>query len=198
MVADTPEATLQLLMDGNQRFVEGRSEHPRQDRARRDAVIGGQKPMAAILGCADSRVPPELVFDQGLGDLFVVRGAGEVADDTNLGSLEYAVANLGVRLIVVLGHTDCGAVSAAVASADAGDPPEGYVAAVLDAIDTVGAESDLSFEDRVDATVRDHTQRTADLVRNAAPVLNSRVASGDLLVVAAVYRLTDGRIELLD
>ena len=113
MATMNPQATMQFLLDGNRRFVEDRLERPHADGTRRRELVGGQKPLAAVLGCSDSRVPPELVFDQGLGDLFVVRSAGQLADDSNLGSLEFAVAVLGVRLIVVLGHEDCGAVSAA-------------------------------------------------------------------------------------
>jgi carbonic anhydrase len=198
MGAKTPERVLQSLMEGNRRFVEGRSERPRSDPGRRMELTGGQIPVAAILGCADSRVPPELVFDQGLGDLFVLRGAGHVADDTNLGSLEYAVVRLGVRLILVLGHEDCGAVQGALATADSVDAPEGYLAAVLQAIVPAVAAPNLPPEARVNATIREHARRTADRVRYAAPVLSARAASGELRVVAAVYRLSDGRVELLD
>jgi carbonic anhydrase len=194
----TPEQVLEHLIDGNRRFVEGRAERPRGGPRRRDELVGGQNPIAAVFGCADSRVPPELIFDQGLGDLFVVRGAGYVADDTNLGSLEFAVAELGVPLILVLGHENCGAVRAAVASAESGHAPEGHVAAIVKAIDLAGNRTGSSFDARVDAIVRDHTRQTADRVRNAAPVLTERIASGELRVAAAVYRLADGQVEILD
>jgi carbonic anhydrase len=192
------EAVLKRLMEGNRRFAEGRAGRSRNDPLRRDELVGGQKPVAAILGCADSRVPPELVFDQGLGDLFVVRGAGHVADGTNLGSLEFAVANLGVPLIVVLGHEGCGAVQAAVAFADAGEAPDGHLAAVVEAIEPVPGASGVSREARVDATIREHVRQTAERVRNAAPVLSERAKAGQLRVVAAIYRLGDGRVELID
>jgi len=194
----TPDHIWQRLLDGNRRFAEGRSERPRNDPGRRAELVGGQRPLAAVLGCSDSRVPPELVFDQGLGDLFVVRGAGYVAHDTNLGSLEFAVANLGVNLIVVLGHEGCGAVSAAVAATDSGEAPAGHLATVVEAINPVGGGPDISREAQLDAAIRDHTRRTAELVRRADPVLKARVTSGELRVVAAYYRLSDGRVELLD
>lgn len=198
MSKKAPQEVLQLLLDGNRRFAGGRAEHPHDDPGRRKELVSEQEPLAAIFACADSRVPPELVFDQGLGDLFVVRGAGHIADDTNLGSLEFAVMELGVNLIVVLGHERCGAVGAAVTYADSGDAPEGHVAAVLNAIDPVEAAPGMSLEACVAATIREHTKRTAKLIRKADPVLSARVASGELRVVAAVYRLTDGRVELLD
>ena len=105
---------LQRLIDGNRRYVDGRLQHPNQTPARREEVARGQKPFAAVVACADSRVAPEVVFDQGLGDLFVLRVAGNVANDMILGSLEYAVLHLGVGLVAVIGHKGCGAVQAAI------------------------------------------------------------------------------------
>ena len=122
-----PDQILASLLEGNVRFREGRPEHPQQDPARRVDLAEGQNPKAAILSCADSRVPSELIFDQGLGDLFVVRGAGQIADETNLASLEYAVAMLGVRLIVVVGHESCGAVQAALDVEESGEPLPGHL-----------------------------------------------------------------------
>jgi len=107
-------AALAALVEGNRRFAAGVAEHPRQDARRREEVLArGQYPFAAIVGCADSRVPPEIVFDQGLGDLFVLRTAGNIVDDLGVACLEYAAAHLGVPLIVVMGHSRCGAVTAA-------------------------------------------------------------------------------------
>jgi carbonic anhydrase len=198
MSTKTPEELLQVLMDGNKRFASGNPERPRSDAMRRRELVGGQRPIAAILGCADSRVPPELIFDQGLGDLFVIRVAGNLADDTDLGSLEYAVAHLDVQLIIVLGHENCGAVSAAVEFADSGGIPEGYLASVLDPIDPVAAKPGLPFEARVNETARRHALKMADAVRNAGPTLRTHAASGELKVVAAMYRLADGRIDFLE
>src|SRR6476661_5513416 len=105
---------LAKLMAGNQRYTRHKEQHPDESLARRKELIGGQHPFAIVLGCADSRVSPELLFDQGLGDLFVIRVAGNIADDAILGSIEYAIEHLGAKLILVLGHEKCGAVSAAV------------------------------------------------------------------------------------
>lgn len=106
-----PEKGLAALVEGNRRYQAQRLTHPHQNAARRAALAAGQHPFAAVLSCADSRVPPEIVFDQGLGDLFVVRVAGNITDDVVLGSLEYAVEHLHVPLVVVLGHYKCGAVT---------------------------------------------------------------------------------------
>lgn len=121
------EEALQARREGNRRFATGQAIHPHQDAARREEVRPGQRPFAAILSCSDSRVPPEVIFDWGVGDLFVVRTAGHGVDDVALGSIEYAVEHLGVPLLVVLGHTRCGAVTAALH----GDEAPGHIAAVI-------------------------------------------------------------------
>ncbi|HEY7392870.1 MAG TPA: carbonic anhydrase [Bryobacteraceae bacterium] len=115
----TADTALTRLLDGNQRYARHKERHPDQSAARQKELAGGQHPFAVILGCADSRVPPELLFDQGLGDLFVIRVAGNIVDDAVLGSIEYAVEHLGTKLILVLGHENCGAVSAAVEGGEA-------------------------------------------------------------------------------
>jgi carbonic anhydrase len=122
----TPDQALQRLMEGNQRFVSGKVTHPSQSSARRSEISTGQKPFAAILSCADSRVPPELIFDQGLGDLFVVRVAGNTVNEEGLGSLEFGTKVLGAPLLLVLGHTKCGAVDAALQ----GKPLPGHISSV--------------------------------------------------------------------
>jgi carbonic anhydrase len=115
----TGDQALQELMNGNKRYVAAELAHPNQTAARRAEVAKGQDPFAIIVGCSDSRVPPEIIFDQGLGDLFVTRVAGNIVDDVVLGSIEYAAEHLGVPLIVVLGHKRCGAVEAAAKGGDA-------------------------------------------------------------------------------
>ena len=127
-------AAWQKLLDGNARFVSGQSAHPNQDGKRRAEVAAGQKPFAIVIGCADSRTSPEILFDQGLGDLFVVRLAGNIVDDAALGSVEFAVAALGAKLIVVLGHEKCGAVKATVGVVNGDAAPANHIASIVEAI----------------------------------------------------------------
>ena len=130
----TPDQAMTMLTDGNARFVAGKLTHPHETAERRTEVAKGQKPFAVILACADSRVGPEVIFDAGLGDLFVVRVAGNIADDTVLGSIEYAVEHLGSPLIVVCGHERCGAVQATVDTLKSNQPPPGHLGALIDPI----------------------------------------------------------------
>lgn len=190
-----PEKALARLMEGNRRHVQHRELHPDMEVKRRhDLATAGQHPFAVILGCADSRVPPELLFDQGLGDLFVVRDAGNVIDDEILGSIEYAVEHLGVRLVVVLGHEKCGAVSAAVSGGEA----HGHIKAVVDAIQPAVEESAKEPGDKVHNCVVANARRTARLIRESEPVLKELAASGRIQVVAADYDLFSGKVTLLE
>jgi carbonic anhydrase len=159
----------------------------------RRAVAKGQTPFAIIVGCSDSRVGPEIVFDQGLGDIFVVRTAGEVVDATALGSIEYAVEHLGSSLIVVLGHERCGAVSAAVARAK--EP--GHIAAVLKAIEPAVEQTKGKPGDPVENAVRAQAVDVAKQLQDAKPILAERVHSGKLKIVAARYVLDSGKVEFL-
>jgi carbonic anhydrase len=197
-VVETPKLTgaeaLRKLLDGNERFVSGNANHPDQSGERRISLAKGQSPFAIVLTCADSRVSPELFFDQGLGDLFVIRNAGNVLDDHVIGSMEYAVEHLHVPLIVVVGHEKCGAVSAAVAG---GDVP-GHLRSLVESIQpSVDATKDLPG-DKVDNAVRDNARRVASILNHVEPVLKQAVADGSLTIVAARYDLTSGKIEILE
>ncbi len=183
---------LQRLLDGNHRYVEERLIHPNQTTERRATVAGGQHPFAAILGCSDSRVPPEIVFDQGLGDLFVVRLAGNVADPVAIDSLDYAVAHLGARLILVLGHERCGAVTAAVE----GHEEPGDVGPMLAELRPAVAASKALPGDPVANAIRANVELTVDNLRMSKP-LSAMVASGDLKIVGGIYHLTTGKVEML-
>jgi len=190
---DAAEA-LRRLVEGNARFVAGRPEHPRQDAAHRRDQCTGQRPLAAIVGCADARVPPEILFDQGVGDLFVLRVAGNVVDDAMLGSLEYAVAHLGTPLIVVLAHASCGAVGAALAG---GEHP-GHLPAITDAIRpaieaTRGAPGNLA----ANVTIA-HAHAMVERIRRAGPLIAPAVAAGKVEVVALYYELDSGEVRRLD
>jgi carbonic anhydrase len=191
----SPDEALNRLLQGNARFVSGHLTHagPEQIAEARGAVSQGQSPFAVIVGCSDSRVGPEIVFDQGVGDLFVVRTAGEVVDSAALGSIEYAVKHLGSTLIVVLGHERCGAVAAAVAGAK--EP--GHIAAVINAIEPAVKQTRGQPGDPVENAVRAQALDVAKQLQEAEPILAKRVQSGKLKIVAARYDLDTGKIEWL-
>ena len=187
---------LQLLMEGNRRFVAGSSVHPRQDDARRAALTRSQSPHSMVLSCADSRVPPEILFDQGLGDLFVVRVAGNIADPHALGSLEYGAQVLGARLAMVLGHESCGAVSAALKGGKAG----GHIDSLLRAITPAAERAKASAEttDLLDRAIVENVRDVVKAIQAQSPSLAKLVASGDLRIVGARYDLDTGAVTLVD
>lgn len=191
----TAAEALQRLEQGNARFVAGRLSPatPSAIAARREETARGQKPFAIIVGCSDSRVGPEVVFDQKIGDIFVVRTAGEVVDPVELGSIEYAVAHLGSPLIVVLGHEHCGAVAAAVAGAQ--EP--GHIDTVLKAIQPAVRETKGEPGDPVHNAVVAQALNVARQLQNSAPILKEAVQSGKLTIIAALYNLETGKVSLL-
>jgi carbonic anhydrase len=186
---------LKRLQEGNARFVAGHINHvvPETFASVRRELVKGQSPFAVVVGCSDSRVGPEIIFDQGLGDVFVIRTAGEVVDATALGSIEYAVEHLGSSLIVVLGHERCGAVAAAVAGAK--EP--GHIATVLKAIEPAVQQTKGKAGDPVDNAVRAQAIDVAQQLQQAKPILAERVHSGKLKIVAARYDLHTGKVEFL-
>jgi carbonic anhydrase len=191
-----PAQALKRLEDGNRRFVAGASEECRQSEKARASLVEGQSPHTVVLSCSDSRVPPEMIFDQGLGQLFTVRVAGEVPDASAVASIEYAVEHLGARLILVLGHDSCGAVKAALAprskdgdgSADL-DYLVGAIRGHLKPEDAQGADKTLTapVKRNVDAVAAELTARSA--------ILKERLASGRIRIARGVYRLSSGRVE---
>ncbi|MEV0241739.1 carbonic anhydrase [Streptomyces sp. NPDC050674] len=184
----TPEEALRELAAGNRRWRAFRERHPHEDPAVRRTLATGQHPFAVVLGCIDSRVPPELVFDQGLGDLMTVRTAGEVLDEAVLGSVAYGVLELGIPLVVVLGHQSCGAVRAAIEAERSGQHLPAHMQYLVDQIRPAidhGQEGDARIDATVSANVR--------LVRSklaAEPELAAKIGSGKLAVVGARYELT--------
>lgn len=193
-VAGVPaDKALALLMAGNARYVGHREVHPDTTPERRAELTKGQHPYAVILGCADSRVPPELVFDAGLGDLFVIREAGNVVDSVVLGSIEYAVAHAGVKLVVVLGHESCGAVTAAV-----NRTKQAHITSIVKAIMPSVESSKREPGDAVHNCVLANARRVAGQIRASQPLLSRAVQSGGLKVVAANYDLASGEVTLLD
>jgi carbonic anhydrase len=191
--ADGPAAaSWAQLMEGNRRFVAGKLRI-RALAATRRALIQGQQPGVIVLGCSDSRVSPTLVFDQGLGDLFVIRTAGNVADAVALGSIEYAVEHLPTRLLVVLGHERCGAVSAAVAAAPIRSPNlKSIVQRIAPAVEKVRPRA--GADDLVALAVEENARESADSLSEQSEIIRKAVATGSLVVVPAVYRLATGQV----
>ena len=189
----TPNVALQQLLDGNKRFRSASATNPNQDDNRRISLESGQAPFAAVLACADSRVPPEVLFDQGLGDLFVVRVAGNIINDQLLGSLEYAAAHLDTPLVVVLGHTNCGAIGAVAQGAELEGHIASLIPAIQPAVDKVkGQEGNLT-----DNAAREVARMTADQLRTSEPVMADLVKDGKLKIVPAFYDLESGEVTLL-
>ena len=202
-----PHEALARLVDGNRRFVEGDPERPDQTTQRRAALGDGQHPFALVLSCADSRVPPEIVFDVGLGDLFVVRSAGHVLDHAILGTLEFGVAQIGTPVVLVLGHTGCGAVRAtlqalAAHAASSGTDIDTLLDAIAPAVEDAEREVAWSPDEPDDVTagvldlaVRRHVERVvADVL--AAPLVAPAAGRGEVLVVGGVYDLATGAVDL--
>ncbi|GEO96778.1 carbonic anhydrase [Kocuria turfanensis] len=193
----TPAAAWQRLREGNARFVAGESLHPNQDASRRQSVAAGQDPFAVIFGCSDSRLAAEIIFDLGLGDAFVVRTAGQVIDDAVLGSIEYAVANLGTPLVMVLGHDSCGAVSATHATARSGDMPRGFQRDLIERIMPSVLDARRHGESDVNSAVVEHTKQTASRLLEQSRIINEAVSQGEVAVVGVFYHLEDGQAELV-
>lgn len=189
------EDALVRLRAGNARFREGHLEHPDQGAVRMHQVEREQHPFAVVLSCSDSRVPPEIVFDEGLGDLFVVREAGHVAGGPTLGSIEYAVEHLGVHLVVVLGHDQCGAVAATVAALAHQHEPAGHILSLVDLIAPALAEVPATRPDAVPRAVRANVDAVVATLRASHPILAHHLEDGSLSVVGGVYDLHSGAIE---
>lgn len=187
---DTPRAAFDTLLDGNRRFLADRPRGPNRGLDRVAALARGQQPWAAILGCADSRVPLEILFDAGFGDIFVVRVAGNVASAEQIGSLEYAVAVLRTPLVIVLGHTGCGAVQAALAD----DPAPGRIPTLLHHITAALDPGDSDVDRAVEANVR-HQLRT---LRNDSEALRTGIADGTTGLVGAVVDTATGTVRIVE
>lgn len=189
-----PYLAIKKLIGGNRRFVENRSIRPRQSAETIKKLGFGQKPFATIVGCSDSRVPSEVIFDQGLGDLFIIRTAGQVSSAASYGSMEYAVLKLYTRLIVVLGHTECGAVAAAV------ERPEnvpGHIVTLINEIKPAVAKTVKMSGNPVNNAVRQNVIDQVNSLRDLDPILHSKYSKGEILIVGAVYNVHTGKVEFL-
>ncbi|MEU4732629.1 carbonic anhydrase [Streptomyces sp. NPDC023588] len=191
----TPAQALRRLAAGNQRWRTQRQEHPHESAYLRRRLVEGQQPFAVVLGCVDSRVPPELVFDQGLGDLLTVRSAGEVLDEAVLGSIAYGVLELRIPLVLVLAHQSCGAVSAAVHADESGEPLPAHIQYLADQI-RPSIDHSRHGDARIDATINAHVRSVRGRLA-AEPDLAGKVAAGELAVVAARYELRDQQVRTL-
>ncbi|WP_024800890.1 carbonic anhydrase [Nocardia sp. BMG51109] len=191
-----PISAWKALREGNDRFVNGTLQHPSQGAADRAKLVGGQQPSAILFGCGDSRVAAEIIFDQGLGDMFVVRTAGHVVDSSVLGSIEYGVEVLHVPLIVVLGHDTCGAVRATIDALDGGDVPGGFIRSVVERVTPsilIGRREGLTGVDELEAR---HVVETGRLLMQRSMIISQRVATGECAIACVTYKLEDGKVHL--
>jgi len=193
----TPQQAWQKLVEGNARFVSGTSSHPNQDASRRSSLVNAQNPFTLIFGCSDSRLAAEIIFDLGLGDAFVIRTAGQVMDDAVLGTLEYGVDVLGIPLIVVLGHDNCGAVTATKEAVDSGDMPGGYIRNLVERITPSVLNSLRHGDHEVNDMVVEHTRQTAERLVERSPSIKAAIDAGRTAVVGMAYRLEEGRADLV-
>ena len=186
-----------MLQEGNRRFVEGSRQLPNQDAARLAALTTGQNPFALIFGCSDSRVPAEIIFDRGLGDLFVVRTAGHATDTSVLGSIEYGVLLLGIPLVVVLGHQGCGAVQSTIDAFSSGDLPGGYIRDVVERVTPSLISARRAGMHGEEAVVEEHARLTARLLVDRSPAVAARVAAGTCAIASVRYGLGNATARLI-
>ncbi len=188
-----PRIALRKLMGGNRRFVEDKSIRPRQSRRDLTNTEKGQKPFAVIVGCSDSRVPNEIIFDQGVGDLFIIRTAGQVMAAASYGSVEFATAALGSKLIVVLGHQSCGAVDAAIKRPDV----PGHIVTLVNSIKPAAQKARAMGGNMLENAIRQNVIEQVNELRDLDPVLSKKYSKGEILIVGAVYNLGTGKVEFV-
>ncbi len=189
-----PRIAIKKLIGGNKRFIEGKSIRPRQDAQTIKKLENGQAPFATIVGCSDSRVANEMIFDQGFGDLFIIRTAGQVSAAASYGSMEFATLKLKTKLIVVLGHTECGAVAAAV------QRPEnvpGHIVTLINEIKPAVSKSSHLPGDPIANAVRQNVIDQVNTLRDLEPILFKKYHDGEILIVGAVYDIHTGKVEFL-
>ncbi|MCC8096853.1 MAG: carbonic anhydrase [Tannerellaceae bacterium] len=194
------EDPLEVLKSGNQRFYTGTSIHLHQDTAKIHELTAGQHPKAVIISCSDSRVPPEIIFDQGLGDIFTIRTAGHVMSDYEEGSVEYAVEHLHSQLVVVLGHEQCGAIHAMLEHKD-DDHVHGHIAAIVDALKNEPEEQEVfrtSGKDMPERAIMANIVHGVNQLRSSDPILSKMYQDGEIRIVGALYHLENGQVEFLD
>ena len=190
-----PSEAISKLKEGNGRYTSGNPQHPGQTTERRTELAKTQHPFAGIVSCSDSRVPPEIIFDQGLGDLFIVRVAGNVINDEGLGSIEYTVDHLGTRLILVLGHQRCGAVDAARETIAAKGKAPGHIQSLVTAIKPA---VEATAKDDLETTIKTNVKNVVQALRSSTPILKAKVDSGEIQVIGGYYSLDTGAVTFLE
>ncbi len=183
------------LLKGNNRFVNNKPLHPDESSERKKEIAEHQKPFAAIISCSDSRVPPEIIFDQGLGDLFVIRTAGNLIGDIELGSLEYALEHLEVKLVVVLGHQNCGVIKAFLSE----EKETGYIANLVSLVENKEEEKKalLAEGDKMNNCVSANIENSVRQIKEACPVLLNHKENPEIKIIGAKYNLVTGQVEVL-
>ncbi len=193
----TPAEAYDLLVQGNRRFVEASPQHPNQDADLRTSLAAGQRPFAVLFGCSDSRLAAEIIFDRGLGDLFVVRNAGHVVGAESLGSIEYGVSVLDAPLVVVLGHDSCGAVTAASNAYTDGNSPTGFVCDVVERVYPSVLSARAAGTTEIDEIVDEHIRQTVEFLPERSVALAERVRAGECAIVGLSYKLSEGTVRLV-
>lgn len=188
------EESLQKLREGNTRFVEMRLIHPDQTIEKRMELIKGQHPFVIIITCSDSRVAPEIIFDQGLGDIFEIRNAGNVLDDHVIGSIEYAVAHLGTPVILVLGHEDCGAIKAAIAH----NKESKHIKSLVKSIEPAVKQAEKQTGDMVENTVKNNVVNVVNELRESKPILKKYYGEGKVEIIGGYYHLDSGKVDYIN
>jgi carbonic anhydrase len=195
--AMTPDDILKSFMDGNQRFMNNELT-PRDFAAQAKGTAGGQHPEAVILSCIDSRVPVEYIFDKGIGDIFVARVAGNVEDEDILGSLEYATAVAGSKVVMVLGHESCGAVKSAIVEFDAGSPNVDHLLGQIEpAVNKIEGERNADNKDYVKSVIKENVHLTIEDIRNRSSIIKSLEEEGKIKLVGAYYNLSTGKVDIV-
>jgi carbonic anhydrase len=187
------DKALGLLKEGNERFAADAMTHPNLSEERRGEVVTGQQPFAVVLTCSDSRTPPEIIFDRGIGDLFVVRTAGNVTGEVSIGSIELAVEEFGVELVMVLGHQNCGAVKLAIAQGDA----SGHIETIVNRIRPAVLLAQSQPGDLLENAAKANVKLTVDHMKSLGPILSRTVDEGKLKIVGGYYRLDSGQVEMV-
>ena len=190
----TPDAALDRLLAGNRRYVDGTGLHAHRNPARRAELTDEQHPFGMVFGCADSRVPAEVVFDQGLGDLFVIRNAGHIVDPSVLGSIEFGVDVLGIPLTLVLGHTSCGAVGATITAIDSHSTPSGYLRDVVERISPAVFEARRDPAAGYEDIVIENVRQTVTAIREKSTAVDRAITEGRTAIVGALYNLAEGTV----
>ena len=191
--AVNPEAAVEKLIEGNNRYASGKVERPNQNQERRaDVFKNGQHPYAVILTCSDSRVPPEVIFDCGIGDIFVIRTAGNVLDDVSIGSIEYAVEHLGTPLVIVMGHKKCGAVEAAVAGGEA----PGHIKNIVNQIKPAVLKAKARGGEVMDNSIKNNVNLIVDKLEHSKPIISEFAETGKVKIIGAYYDLESGKVEI--